>query len=69
MKLNPEVSAKYKLSKDVVSPVISTGKWGSVNFATLNLETADYLYKSGFPFLIPVLKDKEKSDNPIKDKP
>lgn len=69
MKLTPEVAAKYKLSKEVASPVIVTGRWGSVHFETLNLETADYLFKNGFPFLIPVQKEKEPADNPPKHKP
>lgn len=55
-KLNAEVAAKYKISKEVVSPIVVTGIWGEVYFEKLNLETADYLYKNKFPYLILINK-------------
>lgn len=55
-KLNAEVAAKYKISKEVVSPIVVTGRWGEVYFEQLNLETADYLYNDKFPFLILITK-------------
>lgn len=55
-KLTAEVAAKYKLSKDVVSPIIVTGRWGEVYFEKLSLEMADYLYNDKFPFLILITK-------------
>lgn len=55
-KLNNEVAAKYKISKEVVSPIVVTGRWGEVNFETLTMEMADYLYNDQFPFLTLIKK-------------
>lgn len=64
VKLAADVAEKYDLV-GAESPAVHTVAHGKVVFGDLNLDTADYLHKYGFPYL--KLKAKKASDEaPVK---